>query len=114
MTEQNPLIEEAHVKFAGSSAEMFEMEEVDTKVVFTVMGTIKGDSREKQTNGVKRTMTVSITKVVRGVSEKIYEGDEEQPSLYDTPADDDGDTTDDESPSNVVGIGQGPQFSAGD
>ncbi|MCZ9631340.1 hypothetical protein [Rhodococcus sp. BH5] len=109
MTEQNPLIEEAHVKFAGSSAEMFEMEEVDTKVVFTVMGTIKGDSREKQTNGVKRTMTVSITKVVRGVSEAIYEGDEEDPSLFDSEPSDDH-----ESPSNVVGIGQGPQFSAGD
>lgn len=106
-----PLIEEAHVKFAGSSAEMFEMEEVDTKVVFTVMGTIKGDSREKQTNGVKRTMTVSITKVVRGVSEAIYEGDEEDPSLFDTQPDEE---DDDESSSNVVGIGQGPQFSAGD
>lgn len=110
-----PLIEEAHVKFAGSSAEMFDMEEVDTKVVFTVMGTIKGDSREKQTNGVKRTMTVSITKVVRGVSEKIYEGDEEQPSLYDAPADGDGgsDTADDETPSNVTDF-TGPKFSAED
>ncbi|NKS64614.1 hypothetical protein GS966_20140 [Rhodococcus hoagii] len=119
-----PLIEEAHVKFAGSSSELFELEEVDTEVVFTVKGTIKGDSREKQVHGVRRTMTVSITKVIQGVSKKILETDEE-PSLFDEASADESDEDarpelpgDDDEGASVSSIGTGfsggPQFSAGD
>ncbi|MDV6273951.1 hypothetical protein R3Q06_10620 [Rhodococcus erythropolis] len=112
MTDQ-PLVEEARVKFTGLSSEYFDLPASGEQRTYTVLAT-RTDKHEKRmaTEGDRVTVTMKIDKVVEGVSEKIHETDEE-PSLFDSaipvPESDGG--SDDETPSNVTDF-TGPTFSS--
>lgn len=112
-----PLIEERRVRFSGLSAEAFDGIERGEKVTFTVVATCtETKEQDMKTEGERLTATMKIDKVSLGIDSKINDEPAPEPNLFDADPepDSDDDPEDDESPSNVVDIGQGPQFSAGD
>lgn len=113
-----PLIDSARLKFSGISSEDFEdIPDIGETRTFTITAQCTKHIEEQMANeGTRKIANMKIEKILTGVDNRINDASPSEPSLFDTPAEPDSDdeSEDDESPSNVVGIGQGPQFSAGD
>ncbi|WP_037182537.1 hypothetical protein [Rhodococcoides fascians] len=129
-----PLIDAARVNFSGMSEESFENlgeDNIGEIRVFTVRCRVKGfSSVDMAESGVRRSANLKVLKVMEGVTKKVLEDDDDQPSLYDADPDEDEptdpdevahepeDSTDDDDPdadepSNVTKLAN-PAFSSQD
>lgn len=108
------MIEEARVKFSGTSAESFDEPPIGEQRTYTVLATCTTHTEQDMKNeGARRTVTMKIDKVLEGVTQKIHENDTDQPNLFDSEPDPDPEDEDAEEDGTVVDF-SGPSFSAGD
>lgn len=112
MTE--PLIPSARLRLSGTSSESFDNPPKKHDIVILTIRAecVEESSKIAASGGDVDTRAMKVLSVAIGGDTSLF-GDSkpDEPSLFDS---DPATTSDDESSSNVVGIGQGPQFSAGD
>ncbi|UJC77968.1 hypothetical protein D4768_09835 [Rhodococcus erythropolis] len=110
-----PLIDSARLKFSGISSEDFEdIPDIGETRTFTITAQCTKHIEEQMANeGTRKIANMKIEKILTGVDNRINDTPPAEPSLFDSTPETET-KTDDKTPSNVVGIGQGPQFSAGD
>ncbi|OZD65127.1 hypothetical protein CH263_13365 [Rhodococcus sp. 06-1059B-a] len=99
MSVDRPLIDAARVNFSGMSEESFDNlseDNIGDIRVFTVRARVKGfSSVDMAESGVRRSASLKILKVMEGVTKKVLEDDDQQPSLYDETEDDGDEIADD-------------------
>lgn len=89
------MTDQTRVKFQGLSAEMFDRAELGDEVVFTVRGVVVKDEEATQAHeGIRRSQTVRVERVVEGVSKSVHDSEDGQMSLADVEPDDDEDDPD--------------------
>lgn len=118
MTDQ-PLIDSARLQFSGLSAEDFEdIPEIGEQRTYTILATCQAHNERAMANeGTRKSVNMKVVRVLSGVTEKINEQPESEPTLYDEPVPDEddadglGDTDEDGA---TVHEFTGPSFSAGD
>ena len=118
-----PMIEEGRIKFAGLSNESFELPEIGDEVTYTVRGRCASHLEQDMANeGTRVSATIKLLRVVEGVSKKVNDDEDGQPSMFDEPVEDEGgdDDQDDsegeddpDAENEPVGF-VGPSFSGGD
>ncbi|KXF56170.1 hypothetical protein AXA44_02750 [Rhodococcus sp. SC4] len=123
MTDQ-PFIDSARLQFSGLSAEDFEdIPEIGEQRTYTILATCQAHNERAMANeGTRKSVNMKVVRVLSGVTDKINEQPESEPTLYDEPvpvpdeddADEDDGLGDTDEDGATVHEFTGPSFSAGD
>ena len=108
-----PMIDSARLQFSGLSSEDFEdIPEIGEARVYTIRATCQSHTERAMANeGIRKSVNMKVDRVLSGVTEKITEEPESEPTLYDEPEPDDDESSEDGA---TVHEFKGPSFSAGD
>ena len=81
-----PLIESARIKLSGLSEESFDdPAEIGEVRVFTVLASCTAHNQQSMANeGVRRSVTMKVERVLPGVDHTIEDDKPSEPSLFDT------------------------------
>lgn len=115
-----PMIDSARLQFSGLSSEDFEdVPEIGEERTYTIRARCQSHTeREMANEGTRKSVNMKVTRVLSGVSSKIDEEPDQEPSLFDTAAADaekaDDNEEADESAGEPTAAFEGPSFSAGD
>ena len=79
----------ARVRFSGLFSEAFPIPEIGDQATFTVKATCTAHTEQNMGHeGIRRTVTLKVERVVEGVSESVHDGEDWQMSLADVEIDD--------------------------
>ena len=121
MSQHQPLIDSARLQFSGLSSEDFEdVPQIGEERTYTIIATCQSHTERAMANeGTRKSVNMKVVRVLSGVDHTIEDARDDEPNLFDSPADDDQDYDGDE-PETLGDIAQkvvpfeGPQFSGAD
>ena len=113
-----PLIDSARLQFSGLSSEEFEdVPAIGEQRTYTILATCQSHNERAMANeGTRKSVNMKVVRVLSGVTEKINEEPDEEPSLFDTAAAEPSESEEDQDDEGGATVHEfnGPSFSAGD